>query len=99
MAFTPSYPPGSPYNLTKIVGKYMTYYVHRSVPPHPSDRVSILNNGRYVYRPDNLAFDLYGDENLWWVIPVRNGFQDPIFDLTFERDIIIVDPARVRGLV
>ena len=99
MAFQPVYPSESPYNLTRIVGKYLTYYVHRSIPPDPSDRVSILDNGRYVFKPENLAFDLYGDERLWWVIPVRNGFQDPIFDLTFGRDIIIPDPNRVRSLI
>ena len=99
MAFQPDYPPESPYNLTRIVGKYLTYYVHRPVLPDPSDRISVLNNDRYVYRPDLLALDLYGSEQLWWVIPVRNGFQDPIFDLTLNRAIVIVDPARVRSIV
>lgn len=99
MAYQPNYPPESTYNLTRLVGKYLTYYVHRPVRPDPTDRVSIINNGRYVFRPDLLAFDLYGDEKLWWVIPVRNGFQDPVFDMTFGRDIIIPDPERVRQIV
>lgn len=99
MAYQPEYPSESPYNLTRIVSKYLTYYVHRPILPDPSDRVSILNNERYVWRPDLLATDLYGSELLWWVIPVRNGFQDPIFDLTLNRDIIIVDPSRVRNLI
>ncbi len=99
MAFQPSYPPESPYNLTRVVGKYLTYYVHRPVRPDPRDRVTILDNERYVYRPDLLAFDLYGNEGLWWVIPVRNGFQDPIFDLTFGRDLIIPDATQVRRLL
>ena len=99
MAYQPEYPPESPYNLTRIVGKYLTYYTHRIILPDPTDRVSILNNERYVWRPDLLAQDLYGSDLLWWVIPVRNGMQDPIFDLTLNRDIIIVDPIRVRNLI
>ncbi len=99
MAYQPLYPPESPYNLTKIAGKYLTYYTHRQIPPDFTDRVTTLNNGRYVFRPDLLAFDIYGDENLWWVIPVRNGFQDPVFDLSFNRDLIIPDPERVRRLI
>jgi hypothetical protein len=37
---------------------------------------------QYTYRPDLLAFDLYGDPNLWWVFTQRNMdvIQDPIFD-------------------
>lgn len=27
----------------------------------------------YTKRPDLLAFDLYGDQNLWWTIMVYNG--------------------------
>lgn len=99
MAYQPEYPPESPYNLTRIVSKYLTYYVHRNIVPDPTDRASILNNERYVYRPDLLALDLYGDERLWWVIPVRNAWQDPIFDMKFNRDIIIVDPSRVRQII
>ena len=99
MPFQPTYPSESPYNLTSIVSKYLTYYVHRPVRPDLTDRVTILNNERYVFRPDLLAFDLYGNEALWWVIPVRNGMQDPVFDLTFGRDLIVPDPTRVRNMV
>lgn len=93
MAYQPTYTPAATYNLTRIVGKYLTYYVHRTVRPDLTDRVTVLDNGRYVYRPDLLAFDLYGSEDLWWVIPVRNGLQDPVFDLTFNRDLVIPDPG------
>ena len=33
-------------------------------------------------RPDLLAYDLYGEVNLWWVFAQRNmdTLQDPIFD-------------------
>ena len=36
----------------------------------------------YAYRPDLLAFDLYGTPRLWWVFAQRNPDQieDPVYD-------------------
>ena len=36
----------------------------------------------YAYRPDLLAFDLYGTPRLWWVFAQRNPneIEDPIYD-------------------
>lgn len=99
MAYSPSYNSESPYNFTNITGKFLTYYVHRVVAPHPLDRVTILNNERYVNRPDLLARDLYGTEDLFWIIPVRNGLQDPVFDFTFGRALIIPDTTYVSTLI
>jgi len=99
MTYSPKYNSESPYHFTNITGKYMTYYVHRSVFPHPFDKFTILNNERYVARPDLLAVDLYGNEDLFWVIPLRNGLQDPIFDLTLGRALIIPDSSYVSTLI
>ena len=37
---------------------------------------------QYKFRPDLLAYDLYGSSELWWVFTQRNldTLQDPIFD-------------------
>jgi len=36
----------------------------------------------YEFRPDMLAYDLYGDSALWWVFAQRNPntLKDPLFD-------------------
>jgi hypothetical protein len=37
----------------------------------------------YEFRPDLLAYDLYGDSKLWWVFAERNPNrlgEDPYFD-------------------
>jgi len=99
MPYTPFYTPESPYHFSKIIGKFLTYYVHRPVPPHDLDRVTQLNNERYVTRPDTLAMDIYGDEDLWWIIPVRNGLQDPVFDLTYGKTLVIPDPSFVKSII
>lgn len=99
MAYTPRYTRESPYGVTTLVGRYMTYYTHRRIPPHEMDRYAIIKFERYVHRPDLLSLDLYGSEDLWWVIPVRNGFQDPVFDLEMNTEIVVPDPSYVRGIV
>ena len=58
---------------------------------------------QYTHRPDLLAFDLYGDKNLWWVFSQRNIeiLKDPIFDLIAGIEIYIPKGAaltRTLGL-
>lgn len=99
MAFTPRYEPESPYAFTTIIGRFMTYYVHRTVPPHPLDTVVRIVDQKYVNRPDLLAFDLYGDPDLFWVLAVRNGLQDPVFDFKLGELYVIPHPSHVRDVV
>ena len=99
MVFIPEYSPESPYFFTNILGRFMAYYVHRPVPPHVLDRIFTLTNERHVRRPDLLAHDLYGTDNAWWVIPVRNGLQDPTFDLKLGERFVAPDPSFVRELL
>ena len=99
MAFEPSYSPESQYFFTPIFGRFMAHYVHRQVLPHRLDTIITLDNERYVNMPGNLAFDLYGDDDLFWVIPVRNGLQDPIFDFKFGIRLFVPHPVFVRELV
>lgn len=97
--FTPRYDSESPYKLSQLTDKYLLYYVHRSVRPNQSDRLFKITNERYVNRPDLLASDLYGDPDLFWIVPVRNGLQDPIFDLKIGTVLYIPDPTLVRSLL
>jgi len=83
MAINTIYPATSPYYNTSITNaKYLDFLNYRPIPFNPSD-VYIVLTETYQYRPDLLAFDLYGDPKLWWVFAQRNpnrlGF-DPYFD-------------------
>lgn len=99
MVYIPTYTKESPFFFTKIINRFLTYYVHRSVPPHRLDALIILNDGRYVNRPDLLAIDLYGNEDLFWIIPVRNGLQDPVFDLKLGETFVVPHPSFVQELI
>lgn len=82
MASNNLYPATSPYNQTGIVnGKFLDFMVNRPIPLDPSDIYYIIPSS-YEYRPDMLAYDLYGDAKLWWVFAQRNPnrLADPYFD-------------------
>jgi hypothetical protein len=51
------------------------------IPMVPSD-IYFEITPVYEYRPDLLAYDLYGDSRLWWVFAQRNPnrLKDPYFD-------------------
>ena len=52
----------------------------------------------YAYRPDLLAFDLYGTPRLWWVFAQRNPdvIEDPIYDFAAGVTIKVPKPGNIR---
>jgi hypothetical protein len=66
-----TYDATSPYSLTGYSQFFLDTMVNRPVPKLPDDVLFQLNL-TYQYRPDLLAFDLYGDSRLWWVFYQRN---------------------------
>ena len=79
-----SYPPTSPYYLTKTVNKeYLDIMVDTPVPKAATDTYWTITQ-TYHLRPDLLAYDLYSDSRLWWVFSQRNPnkLKDPLFDFT-----------------
>jgi hypothetical protein len=88
-----SYSKQSLYHETPIVGRFLEYYVHRSIGPADDDGLLKIDH-RWVNRPDLLALDLYGDEKYEMVIPLRNKMENPIFDMVF--DLWVYTPSLVR---
>jgi len=77
-----AYSKNSPYFTTDQSKGYLDVITFRDFPGEDDDILFTLTKN-YEYRPDLLAYDLYGDVGLWWVFSVRNkGFiKDPIFDM------------------
>jgi hypothetical protein len=77
------YPQSSPYYNSSIVdNKFLDVMINRPIPMDPSD-VHMIITSVYEYRPDLLAYDLYGDSKLWWVFAKRNPNrlgEDPYFN-------------------
>jgi len=97
-----SYNKSSLYALTpNFQGKYLDLMVPREIPKVADDIIFTITP-TYQYRPDNLAYDLYGDPKLWWVFAMRNKntLIDPIWDFTAGTTIFLpkkVTLANVLG--
>ena len=61
----------SPYFETKYTQFFLDTMVNRPIPKE-NDALTFVINSTYQYRPDLLAFDLYGTAGLWWVFYQRN---------------------------
>ena len=61
----------SPYYLTQYSQYFLDVMVNRPIPQNSDDLVFTINL-TYQYRPDLLAYDLYGSGSLWWVFYQRN---------------------------
>ena len=61
----------SPYFETGYNQFYLDVMVDRPIPKEADD-ITFTINSTYQYRPDLLAYDLYGTPSLWWVFYQRN---------------------------
>ena len=71
----------SPYFATPQNNDSLGVFVPRSITSELDDQSYTIER-TYAYRPDLLAYDLYGSPRLWWVFAQRNPDQieDPIYD-------------------
>jgi alpha-L-fucosidase len=80
----------SPWYNTPITNNYLDVLSIRPVSAETDDFLYTIQP-QYAYRPDLLAFDLYGTSALWWVFTQRNldVLQDPILDFVPGTQIYI----------
>ena len=78
---TVKYDNDSPYGITGAYSFYLDVLEPRLIQPELNDVLHTLTSV-HEFRPDLLAFDLYGNSNLWWVFQARNpnAFEDAIWD-------------------
>jgi hypothetical protein len=76
-----SYDNSSPWANTVENDLYLELLEIRPVPAEKDDFLYTIEN-QYKFRPDLLAYDLYGNPKLWWVFIQRNMnvLKDPVFD-------------------
>jgi hypothetical protein len=73
----------SPWHVTPIINElYLDILEIRPIPAE-NDDIKYVVQTQYAYRPDLLAYDLYGTTKLWWVFSQRNMdiIKDPVYDL------------------
>jgi hypothetical protein len=90
----------SPWYATTETGNYLDVLSIRPVSAEPDDFLYTIES-QYMYRPDLLAFDLYGESALWWVFVQRNMdvLEDPIFDFVPGTKIYIPKGSSLRTVL
>ena len=90
----------SPWYNTQVVNNYLDVLTIRPVSSEVDDFLYTIQP-QYTYRPDLLAFDLYGEANLWWVFAQRNmdTLQDPILDFVPGTKIYIPKNSSLRNVL
>ena len=95
-----TYTKTSPYFNTKLVNNYLDIINFRDIPKE-SDDVLFELTATYELRPDLLAYDLYGDHQLWWVFAIRNRsiIKDPVFDMVAGIKIFLPKATTLQQVV
>lgn len=93
------YSRNSPYYYTGTFGQFLDI-AKFPVVPKIADDVLFTVNKTYQYRPDLLAYDLYGDAGYWWVFALRNpdAIADPIFDMRVGKNIFLPKKDTLHSL-
>jgi len=75
------YSKSSPYYTTPVYGTFLDLLEKRNVDFKKDDVIYTIER-QFEYRPDLLAFQLYGNAGLWWVFQARNPnvIADPLGD-------------------
>ena len=81
----------SPYYETGYSQFFLETMVNRPIPKE-NDDLTFTINVTYQYRPDLLAFDLYGNAGLWWVFYQRNPNTLQAPPLDFKTNTLIYLP-------
>ena len=87
----------SPWSNTLQNNLYLELLVIKPVPAEADDFYYQIES-QYTYRPDLLAYDLYGTPKLWWVFVQRNMnvLRDPIFDFVTGQKIFIPKKSNLQ---
>jgi hypothetical protein len=69
--------------------------------PLEVDDIEFEITSLYMHRPDLLAYDIYGDSQLWWVFAVRNKdvLRDPLYDFVPGQRIFLPKLETIKNAV
>jgi hypothetical protein len=97
---TARYTNTSPWYNTQTTQDYLDILTIRPVSSEVDDFLYVIES-QYAYRPDLLAFDLYGEASLWWVFIQRNldVIEDPILDFTPGKKIYIPKNSSLKSVL
>lgn len=77
-----------------VVGGDKLGWWERKVLPRSTSDIPFTITPKYEYRPDRLAYDIYGRANLQWFVLQYNNIVDLYTDFTVGKTIVL--PTRAR---
>lgn len=95
-----TYSKNSPYSSTRIKNGYLDVINFIDLPVEVDD-IEFQITSLYMHRPDLLAYDLYGDSQLWWVFAVRNKdvIRDPVYDFIPGQTIFLPKLQTIKNAI
>lgn len=96
-----TYSSSSPWYNTRIVNNQYLDVLNIRPVPASNDDLRYTIEPQYNYRPDLLAYDLYGDHRLWWVFSQRNldSLKDPVYDFESGTEIYLPQGSALSELL
>jgi hypothetical protein len=90
----------SPYVNTSMTRGYLDVLNFIDIPLEVDD-IEFEITSLYMHRPDLLAYDIYGDSQLWWVFAVRNKdvLRDPLYDFVPGQRIFLPKLETIKNAV
>lgn len=69
--------------------------------PSEVDDIEFEITSLYMHRPDLLAYDIYGDSQLWWVFAVRNKdvLRDSLYDFVPGQRIFLPKLETIKNAI
>lgn len=90
----------SPYVNTSMNRGYLDVLTFIDIPSETDD-IQFSITSLYMHRPDLLAYDIYGDSQLWWVFAVRNKdvIKDPVYDFVPGQVIFLPKLETIKNAI
>ena len=72
----------------------------RPIPAFVDDKLYTIEP-QYNHSPDLLAYDYYGNKDLWWIFGQRNMdiIEDFIYDISTGTSIYLPNPSKVKDVL
>ena len=64
-----------------------------------NDTVFVIDQQKFVGRPDLIAHHHYGNSKYWWIIAMRNGIKNPMNSFNFGQVLQIPNLQTVERLI
>jgi hypothetical protein len=90
----------SPYVNTSMARGYLDVLNFIDIPSEVDD-IEFEITSLYMHRPDLLAYDIYGDSQLWWVFAVRNKdvLRDSLYDFVPGQRIFLPKLETIKNAI